>query len=299
MVMLKLNNLTIPVRDGGLSRDLDEGGNGRRWRGQWQDQKLWKGRRWNVETPPMLRSTAEALELWLLGRSTRWPFETDFYSDSGKAPSQSGLMTTAITNSPVGLHFGTKYLSMIPLFGVCSTSFVVPTLFDGSYTLSWWQWIDEAGYDDWHHVVERFDHTTMATTYLYDNVDVGSGFLSNYTVVSTLGSGGTITLEILAAKHDNTGSASVWLTDVVMSPWAWTDAMCTAVFTSADRFGAAPRLNMQGDLLDAITLPNPLEVRAEVKDVEMLQGRPSGSTWQNNMRRVAFTLTEVVGSVRA
>lgn len=245
----------------------------------------------------MSAQDAEALELWLTGRATRWPFETDFYSDSGKASAPSGA-TVSIVSAPHVPHFGTQYLQLNPLLLTTSVAMTVPTLFDGSYTVSWWQWIDEAGYDAWHHVVERYDHTTNVTTYLYDNVSVGAGFITNYTLVSVLGSGGNITLTIKSRTHNNSADAEVWVTDVVISPFPWTAAMVTAVFTSADRFGASPRMFMRGDLLDAVTLPNPLEVRAEVKDIGFMQGRRSGEAFANNLRRVAFTLTEVVGAVR-
>lgn len=294
MAFLTLNNLTIPVADASAKRLREQGANGRRWGGGWRNQQKWSKRRWDVETNWLLATEAEALEHWLMGRGDHWPFDFDMYAEiTGRGPGPAAINVFGLAAGPAPQRFSDPVGSVL-LVGNATPArqwqCFIPAMADGSYTVSWWMWINQATYNSWRHYVQTFDAGLALTQRWLDGVLIAPGVINNYTIAAGLD---IVFFQQRARNVADSADIFLYIEDLVMCPYRWTDAMISAVRTSADAFGLSPRLRMRGDLLDE---PGPVHVRVDMREIQHSQGRPAiagVAGWQNNLRKLSFTLAEV------
>lgn len=286
-MFLSLNNLTALVRDASGGKNPEDVAWERAFSGYLRTSRQFYKRPWTFETPALRQEEADRLEAWILGtRSEHWSFNEDFYSELGRSPRQ--LPASASIGTPVAAKFadGPSFLTVGSLGE--TVIFDMPMRFPErqACSVAFWMWVVGGGaFAAWRHFafVNRLSGTFQ---HYLDGVPVGGAPAANYVPAVTAS---LISLSVSARNVTNTLNATVYVEDVVLSDYDWSDAMVAAVFGDALQY-RAPLLKLRGDALDE---PGPVLVRGELGSVTGLQGRAPGATgWENNMRSVAFTLHE-------
>lgn len=283
---LKINGLEIPVAR--CSQSKREVGGGRRWSGNWRDERRGRKRVWELETSPLSEDNAEALEHWLLGRGQHWSFDVNTYSDGGVGPVVGYTSALAITTGT------TKFSEPLTSFlyvGATGQTVSFAISLDGpdlSYTVSRWVWNSgDAGYGLWRHYVDRYDAVSATLTKYLDGATMPGG-IGNYTVTS---SGGTLTYTQRALRNDNVTNAGGYIEDLVMVPYLMTTDMIAALYAAPATlpFGRSPMVRITGDILDEA---GPVEARAHLGGMASVMA-DAGSGFVQTLKTVKFKLETV------
>jgi hypothetical protein len=285
MTFLMLNNFTVSVRDGSVRRSDEEGSYNKSFSGEHRDSRQWVRRRWDIETQPLGVSDADALELWILGHAHHWSFDYDLYSEQkGKGPNSGyNIVNESFVGFPKFSDPKNQYIQVGNGTAGRTITFSIPQLRDSDYTISRWVLnITDAGFANHRHYVDRYDSGVVTSK--LDNAAMPA--ISNYSISQ---GNSLISFTQLGRNNANTADASIWLEDLVIFPYAITDAMITAIFTSTNAF-FSPTMRMTGDIVDE---PGPVYVRGHINEIRSVQGRRAGvSGWENNLRVISFSLVE-------
>lgn len=284
---LRINNLPVSVLNGQANRKFDEMGGSRRWRGQWRDQRVRISDSRDYATVLMTSEKADALERWLLGVGDHWSCDEEFGSSRGNMPSAFSGSPTIVT--PPEERFANPVNKAIQLLGGTWMEFtfaVDAAPGTRAYTVSRWVWNTLGTVAGWVNFIETYDDTNGVTR--YQNGVVQGAALGESLI--TLGAD-TVVFRQRARNWDNTLDSDVYLEDVSVHPYRWTEDMVAAVSGSSARqpFGECPRVMLTGASTET---SDPVEVMCELKDVSHEQGAPDAA-FQQNLRRVGFTVHPV------
>lgn len=275
MSFLSLNGWSVGIADRNAKLRREEVGlmEGRAFSGMQHDTRRAVKRTGQFTTGVLGEDDGDALENLLTGLGWHFPFDQDLYSEDTKLGPSAGYTATLGTTTPTP-KFGTRRLS-VP----SGSTILWPAGLGSNYTVMAWIWNGSS----WDHWIRRSDDSSgSVVTTLYKNGVSGQPALYSLTV-----SGGAV---YLSGRNPATNaSATTYYDDLVVLPWVASAGQLAAWSSAASPFSPIPKLDLSGDVLREASS---IEVRGKVTDVVYEQAMVGG-VWQDNARRVSFSLLEV------
>lgn len=281
---LSINNLDVPVMS--CTKRTVEVGAGRRYAGTWREQRRAIKREWDIETTLLAEDDAEALSHWLLGRGHHWSFDTNAFSDDGRGPVAGYTSSLAIVTGTTKFSEPLTSFMFVGSGGQYVEFSVTRSGPDLSFTISRWVY-NFFDLTSWAHHVYRYDAVAGTTT-----ITVNGSTVALHSNVTISLSGNDVVYRQKARRNDDLANTSVWIEDLVMVPYAMTDAMLSAIYTSGatQPFGRCPRVRITGTILDEA---GPVEAVATLSGQSRVQAGGTSGTWSQGLRTLKFTLREV------
>lgn len=286
-----LNGLTLPISADSLSeKTYVIGADTTSSKGTFNSSVVARKREWAFEVPFRSQAMADFYKNFINGSGRYWSFDSGLWSDYGGIGPNAGYTAAQYSGTP---KFGTsgdgQRSCQLNPSGTTNGGMTITVPECTSWTLCYYLYTGDASWSQWNHIVTICDNGTI-TTYR-NGANYSSAVLANVSV-STSGGYTSFTFNgrlVLAA----TWSASVWLDDLVICPYAWDSSFVsthynyagttTAGTSTSLAFGNLPRLKMTG--LYTTT------VRGFASDATYTKGVVS-SSW-STVRSLRVTLREV------
>lgn len=269
MAFLRINGITVPCRDGTVSKSPSAWGkHGPSFLNRPIKKRRKRIRSWSASTPPIDAETADSFEGLLEGRGHHFSFDganAGAWSDAGLGP-ESG--STYTIGAPGKIGSGKLVITVNVVWNA--------NLIDNKSTVLYWR-SDDAG-ATWEHIVVRSDGAKWA-----DGVRADA----------------TATAELTVSNGAVAFTNAYEIDDLVILPFvlAETHAEQFYVWSNAGAlpFSPLPRLTVDGDFLGA---GRETTVLGNVTDEGYFEGSmvPQGAvvaSWQNNLRVIQFTMEEI------
>lgn len=269
MAFLRINGITVPCRDGTVSKTPSAWGEQER---SFLNRPFRRRRRrvrsWSATTPVVDAESSDSFEGLIEGRGHHFSFDganAGAWSEAGLGPESGSLYTIG---SPG--HIGSGKLV------VTGSVTWNPSLIDGKSTILYWRSSDSGV--TWEHVSVRADGAKWL-----DGVRADATTTAELTV-----SNGAVSL-----------TSSFQYDDLVILPYMLAESHVEAFYAWANAglkpFSPLPRLTIDGDIVGT---GREIAALGEVQDEAYSQGSmtPQGAvsaSWQNNLREIGFKLEEV------
>lgn len=267
---LTLNDWPMPVLDASFTEAFEYGGaRGRRYSGILRQQRRWRARRAEFDTPIMTPELSKAVIGLFQGRGNRWDYAYGHFSDKGYGP-ESGH-TATISSGVLTIPSGTNYVLTDIL--------------------------DEPGWDGHYTVIASYSSTTTSTVQRLlwrDSDAAGAGYSDGVAVtghgIDNIHSFSSVTgLTLKGVDLGGGNEATLWR-NVVVLPYRVTDSMAAVFSDPTNAFSALPsfRIVFNSEEVEYAAV-------GEVTDVSYVQGSDAG-TWKQDLQRA--TLAIETSSVR-
>ena len=288
MSFLTVNGVDVPVAMSWKGVDAPIGDDVRAFSGRLLSRRRAVARSWDVKTPPLSFSEAEAIRALVMGYGDAWSFDADLYSGKGLAGwATAGPAYVSFGQSTAQSKFGGGSALLVTNGGGAEAYADInnyPLAAGVSYTLCGWIYSAlTTGVAELHAYERNAANAVVA--------DHGSSpavpNTSTWTFVSLTGTAVAATTHLTLRLHAvNTPNGDVHYDDLTFIPAALTTTQLTAIQNHGKAFTPPPDVLVEGDMVGGEA------VLCRAADLKMDDAPHYNASWQAAGRTLTFTLKE-------